>query len=110
MKKPKCAATPVMRGAEVSTYHHLLDQVVEEDAGQNCAPTCIVDWERLAEARDIFSPPQALIAFQERLRTLSVDGPCSAPPLWRLPQKAAASSWLVQVVAVIPKPDGGHQR
>lgn len=24
MKKPKCAATPVMRGAEVSTYHHLV--------------------------------------------------------------------------------------
>uniref|UniRef100_A0A3Q0TAD8 Ig-like domain-containing protein n=1 Tax=Amphilophus citrinellus TaxID=61819 RepID=A0A3Q0TAD8_AMPCI len=49
-------------------------------------------------------------AFRGRLRTLSPNGPCSAPPLLRLLLRAVAARWLVPVMVVTPEPDGGHRR
>nr|XP_054596344.1 craniofacial development protein 2-like [Nothobranchius furzeri]XP_054596345.1 craniofacial development protein 2-like [Nothobranchius furzeri] len=48
--------------------------------------------------------------FQERRGTLSLNGPCSVPPLLRQATGAVVAGSSVPVVVATPEPAGGHRR
>lgn len=63
-----------------------------------------------APACKLSTPGRALTALRGRLKTMSLNEPCSAPAFLRLLHGAVVSGALVHVVVVIPKADGGDQR
>lgn len=56
------------------------------------------------------TPGRALTALRGRLKTMSLNEPCSAPAFLRLLHGAVVLGGLMHVVVVIPKADGRDQR
>lgn len=85
--------------------HLLMVEVV--DAGQAWCTQTYSDWAESAWQRPLSlrslipSSSRTSTVFQERMRTLHSNGPCSAPPLLSCLHGTVAARWLVQVVVNI---------